>query len=107
MKLDIISYKWSKSGEEERDTFGVKANQLIEFGGLFKKIVHERPDEDKTQFVEYDRLGVLAIVGLKELEKARKADKRQLLKIISEQQSTIKTLENRLNKIEILLKKLG
>ena len=120
MKLDIISYKWCKQGEVERNTFGVKANQLVEFGGLFKKIVHEHQDEDKTQWVEYDRLGVLAIAGLKEIERARKSDKRYLLKKINDQQTIIenlqrdlslmqkkqKNLENRLNKIEIIAKKL-
>ncbi len=121
MKLDIISYKWCKSGETEKDTFGVTTKQLKEFGGLFSKIVHERTDEYKTEWVEYDRFGILAIAGLKELERKRKSDKRYLLKKIENQQTIIeelqrelkltqkkqKSLENRLNKIEMVGKKLG
>lgn len=121
MKLDIISYKWCKSGDEERNTFGVSANQLKSMGNLFEKIVHEKQDENKTLFVEYDRLGVLAIAGLKELEKQRKTDKRYLLKKINEQNTRIEKqqreisllrknqikLENRLKKLELILKKFG
>ena len=65
-KLDIIEYTWNKSGEL-KDTFGVNTTQLLEFGKYFAKIVHERNDEDKTKWVEYDRFGVLAIKAIQEL----------------------------------------
>ena len=65
-KLDIIEYTWNKSGEL-KDTFGVNTTQLLEFGKYFAKIVHERNDEDKTKWVEYDRFGILAIKAIQEL----------------------------------------
>lgn len=67
MDLEIISYKWNKSGESEKDTFGLKADQLIDKGGIFAKMVHERNDAEHTKWVEYDRSGVVALKGLQEL----------------------------------------
>lgn len=67
MNLKVFEYIWRKEGEREKDTFGVSANQLLEFGGVFEKIVHEREDKEKTKWVEYDRFGVLAIKAIQEL----------------------------------------
>lgn len=119
--IDVISYKWCKANEPIRNTFGVNGNQIKELGGLFEKIVHTRNDKDKTIWVEYDRFGVLAIAGIKELERKRKSDKRELLKKITNQQTEIeelqrdnvlllkklKGLENKINKLETIIKKLG
>lgn len=118
LKLDIISYIWKKEGEAERDTFGVNAKQLKNLQGIFEKIVHVRDDKDKTQWVEYDRFGVLAIKGIQELERKRRNDKQQLLKKVQQQDLIIeklekenqtfrrkqKDLENRIKKIELMLR---
>lgn len=118
LKLDIISYIWKKEGEVERDTFGVNAKQLKNLQGIFEKIVHVRDDKDKTQWVEYDRFGVLAIKGIQELERKRRNDKQQLLKKVQQQDLIIeklekenqilrrkqKDLENRIKKIELMLR---
>ena len=66
MNVDVISYTWNKEGETKRNTFGVNANALEEMGGLFANIVHERNDEEKTKWVEYDRIGVLLLQAFKE-----------------------------------------
>lgn len=67
-KLDIIQYIWEHPDEERiRNTFGVKADQLLELGGIFATMVHSRGDEYKTKWVEYDRFGVLAIKAIQEL----------------------------------------
>jgi hypothetical protein len=67
LKVPVIDYIWNKEGEQKRDTFGVSAQYLESLGGEFAKIVHEREDKDHTKWVEYDRLGVLAIKALQEL----------------------------------------
>lgn len=69
-KLDIIQYIWEHPDEERiRNTFGVKADQLLELGGIFATMVHSRSDKYKTKWVEYDRFGVLAIKAIQELLK--------------------------------------
>jgi hypothetical protein len=69
-KLDIIKYIWEHPDEERiRNTFGVKADQLLELGGIFATMVHSRGDKYKTKWVEYDRFGVLAIKAIQELLK--------------------------------------
>jgi hypothetical protein len=69
-KLDIIQYIWEHPDEERiRNTFGVKAGQLLELGGIFATMVHSRGDKYKTKWVEYDRFGVLAIKAIQELLK--------------------------------------
>lgn len=69
-KLDIIQYIWEHPDEERiRNTFGVKADQLLELGGIFATMVHNRGDKYKTKWVEYDRFGVLAIKAIQELLK--------------------------------------
>lgn len=69
-KLDIIQYIWEHPDEERiRNTFGVKADQLLELGGIFATMVHSRGDKYKTKWVEYDRFGVLAIKAIQELLK--------------------------------------
>ena len=65
--LNIIQYTWNKEGERQRETFGVYADELLK-DEVFSKIVHERPDEEKTKFVEYDRFGVIAIKAIQELQ---------------------------------------
>ena len=87
--IDIFSYIWNKENERAFDTFGVNADKLLEHS-IFKKIVHERPDEEKTKFVDYDRIGVLALKGLQEEVEIR--------------EKKIQELENRLKKLE---EKLG
>lgn len=72
-KLDIIQYIWEHPDEERiRNTFGVKADQLLELGGIFATMVHSRDDKYKTKWVEYDRFGVLAIKAIQELLKRLK-----------------------------------
>lgn len=67
-KLDIIQYIWEHPDEERiRNTFGVKADQLLELGGIFATMVHSRADKYNTKWVEYDRFGVLAIKALQEV----------------------------------------
>ena len=69
-KLDIIQYIWEHPDEERiRNTFGVKADQLLELGGIFATMVHSRGDKYKPKWVEYDRFGVLAIKAIQELLK--------------------------------------
>lgn len=69
-KLDIIQYIWEHPDEERiRNTFGVKADQLLELGGIFATMVHSRGDKYNTKWVEYDRFGVLAIKAIQELLK--------------------------------------
>lgn len=68
--LDVIKYIWKHPDEEgTRDTFGVRADQLLELGGIFATMVHSRGDEYDTKWVEYDRFGVLAIKAIQELLK--------------------------------------
>lgn len=86
--LDIIEYDWNKEGEA-RHTFGVSASQLEQLGGVFKNIVHERQDKEKTKWVEYDRIGVLALKGLQEY--------------ISQTEEKIRNLEQRISKLEKLI----
>lgn len=65
--IKIFPYIWTKQGETNWDTFGVDANQLIQKGGIYSKMVHERKDEYKTKFVDYDRFGLIAIKAIQEL----------------------------------------
>lgn len=67
--FDVISYTWNREGDDLLDTFGISADQLLEKGGVFAKMVHERTDKSKTKFVDYDRFGVLAIKAIQELYK--------------------------------------
>lgn len=78
LSLEFISYIWNKQGESQKDTFGLKADQLMGFGGIFRKMVHERNDNEKTKWVEYDRTGVLALKGLQELHQIIKAQQREI-----------------------------
>ena len=83
MKIKIFTYTWNKLGERQLDTLGVSANDL-EDNSLFTKLVHERPDEDKTKFVDYDRIGVLALKGVQELAEENIKLKRALKALILE-----------------------
>ena len=92
MNVEIFTYIWNKKDERNFDTLGVSADQLKE-NKLFEKLVHERPDEAKTQFVDYDRIGVLALKGLQELNN----------KVTEEN----KKLKERVEKLEKILKLVG
>ena len=92
MNVEIFTYIWNKKDERNFDTLGVSADQLKE-NKLFEKLVHERPDETKTQFVDYDRIGVLALKGLQELNN----------KVTEEN----KKLKERVEKLEKILKLVG
>lgn len=81
--MKIIEYDWEHPTNNQH-TFGISAQDLEALGGIYKSMVHERPDEDKTKWVEYERFGVLAIKAIQEL--TRKVD---------ELESKIKTLENK------------
>lgn len=83
--LSIFSYDWVKE-DENRSTFGVNADELLELGGIFESMVHERIDKDKTKWVEYDRFGVIA------------------LKCIQEQQLQIRALMNEIQELKGKLK---
>lgn len=80
MKIKIFTYTWNKLGERQLDTLGVSANDL-EDNSLFTKLVHERPDEDKTKFVDYDRIGVLALKGVQELAEENNKIKEENIKL--------------------------
>ena len=65
--LHIFEYDWIKENEE-RHTFGIDSSQLEESGiSAISSMVHEREDEDKTKWVEYDRFGLIALSVIKEL----------------------------------------
>ena len=85
LKLEVIDYIWNKEGESKKDTFGLNAYQLEELGGNFAKMVHERPDKEKTKWVEYDRCGVIALKAIQEL-----------YKIVEKQQEEINELKSRI-----------
>ena len=69
-KLNVIKYIWEHPDEKKvYNTFGVNADQLLDLGGIYATMVHTRPDQYNTKWVEYDRFGVLAIKGLQELNK--------------------------------------
>lgn len=78
LDLMVIRYVWNKEGEEKRDTFGISATELEEKGGVFEKIVHNRGDEQRTKWVEYDRVGVLALKGMQEMHHRWETEKREL-----------------------------
>ena len=78
LDLKVIRYVWNKEGEEKRDTFGISATELEEKGGVFEKMVHERGDEQQTKWVEYDRVGVLALKGMQEMHHRWETEKREL-----------------------------
>lgn len=84
--LDIFRYNWIKPNEE-RSTFGVNSDQLQHSGLVeIESMVHERNDEDKTKWVEYDRFGLVA------------------LKVIQEMQERLESQEKRIRELESKLK---
>lgn len=99
MKIEVVSYTWQKDGEATRDTFGVKAQQLIDMDGMYKKIIHERDDTDKTLWVEYDRIGVLALKGLQEEVMIRETKIKQLENDINTLKETVNAQNEKINKI--------
>jgi hypothetical protein len=82
LDIEIFPYIWNKEGEQKRNTFGVNATQLKIKQGIFEKIVHEREDEEKTEWVEYDRIGVLALKGLQEEVIQRRKENKKLTKVL-------------------------
>ena len=99
MNIKIFSYIWNKRNEKKYDTIGVSAEQLKE-NKLFEKLVHERPDKDKTQFVDYDRIGVLALKGLQELNN-------QITEELKTVKKENKKLTERVDKLEKILRLVG
>ena len=99
MNVEIFTYIWNKKDERNFDTLGVSADQLKE-NKLFEKLVHERPDEAKTQFVDYDRIGVLALKGLQELNNKVTEEVKNL-------RNVNKKLKERVEKLEKILKLVG
>ena len=96
MNVEIFTYIWNKKDERIFDTLGVSADQLKE-NKLFEKLVHERPDETKTQFVDYDRIGVLALKGLQELNNK-----------VTEELETVKKENKKLkDALKVLADKIG
>lgn len=96
MNVEIFTYIWNKKDERNFDTLGVSADQLKE-NKLFEKLVHERPDETKTQFVDYDRIGVLALKGLQELNNK-----------VTEELETVKKENKKLkDALKVLANKIG
>lgn len=83
-KLNVIKYIWEHPDEKKvYNTFGVNADQLLDLGGIYATMVHTRPDQYNTKWVEYDRFGVLAIKGLQELNKKLEDKCAKYEKIIS------------------------
>ena len=82
LDIEIFPYIWNKEGEQKRNTFGVNATQLKTKQGIFEKIVHEREDEEKTEWVEYNRIGVLALKGLQEEVIQRREENKKLTKVL-------------------------
>ena len=83
LDLNVIRYEWNKEGEEKRDTFGISATELADKGDVFGQIVHERDDEQRTKWVEYDRIGVLALKGMQEMYRQWETEKQELNRELS------------------------
>lgn len=93
LSIDIISYTWDKEGERKIDTIGVSAQQLLSTSNpIFSRLVHERTDEQKTKFLDYDRVGVLALRGLQEEVYIRDQEIRELKEQINEIKSHLRAL---------------
>lgn len=86
-KLEVFEYTWNHPNQEVKNhTIGVNANQIEEMGGFYSLLVHKASDEYETRSLEYDKLGVLAIKGLQEINEK---------------------LEKKCNKLENILKLVG
>lgn len=86
-KLEVFEYTWNHPNQEVRDhTIGMNANQIEEMGGFYSLLVHKASDEYETRSLEYNKLGVLAIKGLQEINEK---------------------LEKKCNKLENILKLVG
>lgn len=93
-KLNVIKYIWEHPDEKKvYNTFGVNADQLLDLGGIYATMVHTRPDQYNTKWVEYDRFGVLAIKGLQEINQ-------KLEQKCSELEQKCEKYENALKKVE-------
>ena len=79
--LAIFSYNWIKPNEE-RFTFGVNS-EYLQSSNLpeIKSMVHERADEDKTKWVEYDRFGLIALKVIQELQEKLEMQERRIIEL--------------------------
>lgn len=100
LDLKVICYEWNKEGEQKRDTFGISATELEEKGGLFEKIVHERDDEQRTKWVEYDRVGVLALKGMQEMYHCWEAEKQELHRELADLKAELAGLRGFLHELK-------
>lgn len=100
LDLKVICYEWNKEGEQKRDTFGISATELEEKGGVFEKIVHERDDEQRTKWVEYDRVGVLALKGMQEMCHRWEAEKQELNREMADLKAELAELRGFLHELK-------
>lgn len=100
LDLKVIRYEWNKEGEQKRDTFGISATELEEKGGVFEKIVHEREDEQRTKWVEYDRVGVLALKGMQEMYHRWEAEKQELHRELADLKAELAELRGFLHELK-------
>lgn len=100
LDLKVICYEWNKEGEQKRDTFGISATELEEKGGVFEKIVHERDDEQRTKWVEYDRVGVLALKGMQEMYHRWEAEKQELHRELADLKAELAELRGFLHELK-------
>lgn len=100
LDLKVICYEWNKEGEQKRDTFGISATELEEKGGVFEKIVHEREDEQRTKWVEYDRVGVLALKGMQEMYHRWEAEKQELHRELADLKAELAELRGFLHELK-------
>lgn len=88
--LDIFRYNWIKPNEE-RSTFGVNSDQLQNSGLVeIESMVHERSDEDKTKWVEYDRFGLVALKVIQEMQEKLEAQEKRIRVLEKALESKIK-----------------
>lgn len=100
LDLKVICYEWNKEGEQKRDTFGISATELEEKGGVFEKIVHEREDEQRTKWVEYDRVGVLALKGMQEMYHRWVAEKQEMHRELADLKAELAELRGFLHELK-------
>lgn len=65
-RLDIFHYTWNRKDDPKTRTFGVSAQQLESFGGVFAQTVHTSDDEEALKSVDYQRLAVIALKAVQE-----------------------------------------
>lgn len=100
--VKIITYEWNKDGERSRHTMGVIAQQIMKKKS-FERLVHSRDDADKTLWVEYDRIGVIALKGLQEEVKIREEQNQRLEDRINKTVSEIDKLKSENDKMKKMM----